>query len=130
MAATINPDILTTDHYNGSRTPNFTLLSQMAVDADSDKLRGSGEWTKEDVEQLKEIYYASKELKDLFTNNTKWNDDLKRTGLIAARYLCSLSKGEYALELATVLSESAETMESFVVPPYIENAIKWLLEIK
>ena len=72
----------------------------------------------------------SKELKDLFTNNTKWNDDLKRTGLIAARYLCSLSKGEYALELATVLSESAETMESFVVPPYIENAIKWLLEIK
>lgn len=65
MAATINPDILTTDHYNGSRTPNFTLLSQMAQDADSDKLRGSGEWTKEDVEQLKEIYYASKELKDL-----------------------------------------------------------------
>lgn len=65
MAETINPDILTTDHYNGSRTPNFTLLSQMAVNADSDKLRGSGEWTKEDVEQLKEIYYASKELKDL-----------------------------------------------------------------
>lgn len=65
MAATINPDILTTDHYNGSRTPNFTLLSQMAQDADSNKLRGSGEWTKEDVEQLKEIYYASKELKDL-----------------------------------------------------------------
>lgn len=65
MAATINPDILTTDHYNGSRTPNFTLLSQMAQDANSDKLRGSGEWTKEDVEQLKEIYYASKELKDL-----------------------------------------------------------------
>ena len=72
----------------------------------------------------------SNELIDIFTNNTKWNDDQKRTGLIAARYLCSLSKGEYALELATVLSESVETMESFVVPPYIENAIKWLLEIK
>lgn len=72
----------------------------------------------------------SQELIDIFKKNTKWDDVHKRTGLIAARYLSSLSKGEYALELATVLSESAETFERFNVPPYIKDAIEWLLEKK
>lgn len=72
----------------------------------------------------------SQELIDIFKKNTRWDDGHKRAGLIAARYLCSLSKGEYALELATVLSESTETSKRFNVPPYIKNAIEWLLEKK
>ncbi len=66
-------------------------------------------------------------------DNTDWDEDEKRCHLIAARYLSSLSKGENALELCIALEENYELnaddarKKIFNVPPYIHNALEWLL---
>lgn len=66
-------------------------------------------------------------------DNIDWDDDEKRRHLIAARYLSSLSKGENALELCLALEENFELdagderKKTFNVPPYIHNALEWLL---
>lgn len=66
-------------------------------------------------------------------DNTDWEDDEKRAHLIAARYLSSLDKGENALELCLALEENYElnaddkSKKIFNVPPYIHNALEWLL---
>lgn len=66
-------------------------------------------------------------------DNTDWEDDEKRVHLIAARYLSSLDKGENALELCLALEENYELdagdkrKKIFNVPPYIHNALEWLL---
>ena len=66
-------------------------------------------------------------------DNTGWEDDEKRRHLIAARYLSSLVKGENALELCLALEENYELdaddehKKIFNVPPYIHNALEWLL---
>ena len=71
----------------------------------------------------------SKKLIDLYSNNNNWNDDEKREGLIAARYLCSINKGENALELATQIADlPSEEKEKVKIPQYIKDAISWLLE--
>lgn len=71
----------------------------------------------------------SKKLIDLYSNNDNWNDDEKREGLIAARYLCSINKGENALELATQIADlPSEEKEKVKIPQYIKDAISWLLE--
>ena len=70
-----------------------------------------------------------KKLIDLYSNNDNWNDDEKREGLIAARYLCSINKGENALELATQIADlPSEEKEKVKIPQYIRDAISWLLE--
>ena len=52
--------------------------------------------------------------------------------LIAALYLLNVSKAESAQEIAEVLYEKeADYLKSsfvFMIPPYIEEAIKWVLE--
>lgn len=66
-------------------------------------------------------------------DSTDWGDDEKRRHLIAARYLSSLSKGENALELCLALEENYELeagdehKKTFNVPPYIHEALEWLL---
>ncbi len=73
----------------------------------------------------------SKTLIEVYSKNEKWDELDKKSGLIAARYLNSLKKGENALELAnTLINLSDEEKSRIEVPPYIKNAIKWLLEIK
>ena len=66
-------------------------------------------------------------------DNTDWSDEEKKKHLIAARYLSSVGKGENALELCLALEENYELEDGdknkkiFNVPPYIHEALKWLL---
>ena len=66
-------------------------------------------------------------------DSTDWEDDEKRRHLIAARYLSSVGKGENALELCLALEENYELEDGdehkkiFNVPPYIHEALEWLL---
>lgn len=59
-------------------------------------------------------------------------DSKNKDQLIAALYLLYVSKAESAQEIAEVLSEKeADYLKgsfSFKIPPYIEGAIKWVLE--
>lgn len=59
-------------------------------------------------------------------------DSKNKDQLIAALYLLYVSKAESAQEIAEVLSEKEATYLkgafSFKIPPYIEGAIKWVLE--
>lgn len=65
---------------------------------------------------------------------TDWNDEEKKRHLIAARYLSSLTKGENAMELCLALEENYELKQYdknkkiFNVPPYIHEALEWLLQ--
>jgi hypothetical protein len=63
---------------------------------------------------------------------SSWNEDEKKTALVASRYLNSVSKGENALELCNTLEENfllpENERKTFVVPQYIKNAIEWLLQ--
>jgi predicted ATP-dependent endonuclease of OLD family len=66
---------------------------------------------------------------DAITANTSWSDNDKKKAIIAARYLNSVGKGENALELAYSLEENLKTSATtFTVPPYIEEAIKWICQ--
>jgi len=57
-----------------------------------------------------------------------WTPLEKTVGLLAARYLKSVGKGQNALELAMVLEENLNEPSPlpFVVPHYITEAIKWV----
>lgn len=65
------------------------------------------------------------ELNRIFSSNTTWPDTEKRDGLVASRYLESVSKGINALELAEVVEKDNGAI---TVPEYINDAIKWVLE--
>lgn len=67
------------------------------------------------------------DLNGMFSSNTSWSEDEKRKGLIASRYLESVSKGINALELSLKIEKEDNKIN---VPQYIEDAIKWVLEIK
>lgn len=72
-------------------------------------------------------------IKSLKDTNDSWNEEEKKKALIASRYLNSIGKGENALELASVLKDNLESKgqieyEDFVVPKYIEEAIRWVCE--
>jgi putative ATP-dependent endonuclease of the OLD family len=62
-------------------------------------------------------------------NNT-WSDEDKKKGIIAARYLNSVGKGENALELNYVLENNLKdkTPVTFNVPIYIKEAINWICQ--
>ena len=64
------------------------------------------------------------ELNALFNRHTTWLEKEKRDGIIASRYLESVSKGINALELTEKLEEDES---SITVPNYIVDAIKWVL---
>lgn len=82
-----------------------------------------------EAKTYEEVLAACKDddLKGMFSNNTSWNDDEKRNGLIASRYLESVSKGINALELSIKIEIDDGKVK---VPQYIEEAIKWVLEIQ
>lgn len=62
------------------------------------------------------------------------DDNLKMAHLIAARYLKSIQKGVVAQELAYIISENYNKITSgekgfdFIIPNYIEEAIKWICQ--
>lgn len=62
-----------------------------------------------------------------------WPEQDKCNAIIAARYLNSIGKGENALELAMALEENLRLQDgdpnkiTFVIPPYIEDALEWLM---
>lgn len=61
--------------------------------------------------------------------NDSWTDEEKKHAVIASRYLNSIGKGENALELAYALEENLiNNTQDFVVPKYIEEALKWICE--
>ncbi len=63
------------------------------------------------------------------TANTSYIDEEKKKALLASRFLNSLSKGEYALELAYTLEKnisSDQPAEVIEVPVYIKEAIEWV----
>ena len=71
--------------------------------------------------------------RDWWAANDEWDDESKKRAIIASRYLNSVGKGENALELAYVLKENLRNKEEdnykeFIVPKYIEDAIKWVCE--
>lgn len=88
-----------------------------------------------DYAQAKVKVKNNKKWNDVKTSidSTDWEEDEKRRHLIAARYLSSLDKGENALELCLALEENFELeagnehKKIFNVPPYIHNALEWLL---
>ncbi len=56
-----------------------------------------------------------------------WSEEDKIKAVIASRYLNSIGKGENALELAYALEENLiNNTQDFVVPQYIEEALKWI----
>lgn len=62
-----------------------------------------------------------------------WKDSEKKKAIVSSRYLNSVSKGENALELASVLkdnllSKGTDKFVEFNVPEHILNAIKWVCE--
>ncbi len=62
-----------------------------------------------------------------------WSEDEKKTALIAARYLNSVSKGSNALEISCLLEENFKknsgdpTRVKFNVPKYIKEALEWII---
>lgn len=71
----------------------------------------------------------SEKLITIYSRNEKWSDTDKRDGLIAARYLSSVNKGENALDLANkILDLPSEEKAKINIPTYIEDAISWLLK--
>lgn len=67
-------------------------------------------------------------------NASQWGDEDKMKAVIASRYLNSIGKGENALELSVSLKDNFELpdgdekKQSFEVPPYIREALTWLLQ--
>ena len=63
-----------------------------------------------------------------------WDKEDKKSALIAARYLNSITKGENALELSYLLEENHKKKDgdeskcNFTVPEYIKNALVWIIE--
>ena len=63
-----------------------------------------------------------------------WDKEDKKSALIAARYLNSITKGENALELSYLLEENHKKKDgdeskcNFTVPEYIKNALEWIIE--
>lgn len=64
------------------------------------------------------------ELNRIFSSNSTWSETEKRDGLIASRYLESVSKGINALELAETVEKDNGAI---TVPEYIKDAIIWVL---
>ncbi|TAL80605.1 MAG: ATP-dependent endonuclease, partial [Bacteroidetes bacterium] len=100
---------------------------------------------KPELEELFQMYKDQKTLTELIEKlrsseendkiieginaNILFNEEEKKKALLASRYLKSLSKGEYALELSYVLEKnisSNQSAEAFQVPTYIKEVIEWI----
>lgn len=115
--ALVNPDleILVTDSM--SNKEEIKAMMGMDYEHAKDRLKSSDKWN---------------EVKGLL-DGSGWTEDEKKRHLVAARYLSSVGKGENALELCLALEdnydlpEGAAEKKSFTVPPYIHQALEWLL---
>ena len=111
--------------------PDLELLVTESM-SNKDEIR---EMMRMNYGQAKERIKKTQKWNDVKTalDNTDWGDDEKEKHLIAARYLSSVGKGENALELCLVLEENYELEDGdehkkiFNVPPYIHEALEWLL---
>lgn len=101
-----------------NRDELMDLMSLSTLDDIKNRLRRSDE---------------NQRIKTAIDANTKWDDEEKKKAIIASRYLNSVSKGGNALALSLVLEENRMRKEddenkfTFVVPQYIEDALRWLL---
>lgn len=128
-------------------SPNATYGKTLEYDlmwynADSSILLTEGLANKEELESIQGKDYPAclEELRSSKANDriretlesSSWDNDDKKKGLLAARYLNSVEKGANALELSNVLKENLTKKEEerkvFVVPEYIKEAIEWLLQ--
>ena len=58
-----------------------------------------------------------------------WEESEKMKAIFASRYLNSISKGEYALELAVKLKENIKRKEKILcIPKYLTDAIHWVCD--
>lgn len=111
--------------------PDLELLVTESM-SNKDEIR---EMMRMNYEQAKERIKKTQKWNDVKTalDNTDWGNDEKKKHLIAARYLSSVGKGENALELCLALEENHELENGdehkkiFNVPPYIHEALVWLL---
>lgn len=86
------------------------------------------------LEECTEILRASKENERIIESLEAcgWIEDDKKSALIAARYLNSVSKGANALEISYLLESNYNkkdgdpTKETFIVPQYINDALEWI----
>jgi len=100
---------------------------------------------RKEIEEIASAYQAGLSIDELLrilknsSENTRiadsimastWNDDQKARGIIAARYLNSVSKGENAFELANRLEANFNTTPrpEFNIPIYIKKAIEWICQ--
>ena len=111
--------------------PDLELLVTESM-SNKDEIR---EMMRMNYGQAKERIKKTQKWNDVKTalDNTDWGNDEKKNHLIAARYLSSVGKGENALELCLALEENHELENGdehkkiFNVPPYIHEALVWLL---
>lgn len=97
-----------------------------------------------DGETLRQLVYKIRKGKyknsiDLFLKTTKLEPTIVARHIIAGRYLKSIKKGEVAQELSYAISKNSQNNLSddvetkklafdFVVPTYINEAIKWICQ--
>ena len=62
-------------------------------------------------------------------NKSHWEESEKMQAIFASRYLNSISKGEYALDLAVKLKENIKHKEKILcIPKYLTDAIHWVCD--
>lgn len=112
--------LLTESMSNEDEIKEMMKLNADNTSADCLALLSNGRKLSEENERIKE---AIEVLGDT------WSEEDKIKAIIASRYLNSIGKGENALELAYALEENlTNNAEDFVVPKYIEEALKWICE--
>lgn len=61
--------------------------------------------------------------------DSRWREQNKLKAIFASRYLNSISKGEYALDLAVKLTENLKNRKKILcIPKYISDAIHWVCD--
>ena len=64
-----------------------------------------------------------------YIRKSNWEESRKLKAIFASRYLNSISKGEYALDLAVKLKENIDEYKGkLVVPDYLKKAINWVCD--
>lgn len=112
--------LLTESMSNEDEIKEMMKLNADNTSADCLALLSNGRKLSEENERIKE---AVEVLGDT------WSEEDKIKAVIASRYLNSIGKGENALELAYALEENlTNNAEDFVVPKYIEEALRWICE--
>lgn len=111
--------------------PNNLILTESIANKDELKTlikAVKSEWNITDIINCIRTSNENKNITDSI-NDSAWDDDEKRKAIFASRYLNSIDKGEFALDLAVKLKEKLpEYKENLKVPEYIERAINWVCD--